>query len=215
MKAVLFDLDGTVIDSSEGVTNCVRYALKHYGIEETDFKKLCRFIGPPLKDSFKREYGFSPEQAQEALTTYRERYNRIGIFECKLYPGMAECLRTLRRMGYRVGLASSKPEPSCRRILEHFGILELFDEVVGATFDDTRKKKVDILKEVFCRWDDIAPEEMCLVGDTIYDVAGANAVGIPCIAVSFGFGNMQEMVEAGIAGSCDSMEELPDVVRRL
>lgn len=211
-KAVLFDLDGTLIDSSDGIIKCVRYALDHYGMEEPDTAKLYRFIGPPLSESFQKYYGFSLEQAYEAVGVYRERYNKIGIFECSLYPGVEEAIRALKAQGYRIGMASSKPEESCRRILEHFGILTLFDEVVGATFDGRRDRKEDVLREAFRRWDDLTPDQICLVGDTVFDAEGAKAVGIPCIAVTFGFGDVEKMKEAGIAGVCETMEELPDVI---
>ena len=124
MNTILFDLDGTLIDSSEGIIKCVLYTLDFYGIKEPDTAKLYRFIGPPLSESFERYYGFSHEKAYEAVQKYRERYNTTGIFECKLYPGVEKCIRTLKEQGYRIGMASSKPEESCRRILDHFGILE-------------------------------------------------------------------------------------------
>lgn len=130
MNTILFDLDGTLIDSSEGIIKCVLYTLDFYGIKEPDTAKLYRFIGPPLSESFERYYGFSHEKAYEAVQKYRERYNTTGIFECKLYPGVEKCIRTLKEQGYRIGMASSKPEVSCKRILEHFGILPLFDDVV-------------------------------------------------------------------------------------
>ena len=198
MNTILFDLDGTLIDSSEGIIKCVLYTLDFYGIKEPDTEKLYRFIGPPLSESFERYYGFSHEKAYEAVQKYRERYNTTGIFECKLYPGVEKCIRTLKEQGYRIGMASSKPEVSCKRILEHFGILPLFDDVVGATFDGTRDKK----------------SEMCLIGDTMFDVNGAKELGIACLAVSFGFGDVKEMKEAGVIGVCDSMEELPGMLKK-
>ena len=198
MNTILFDLDGTLIDSSEGIIKCVLYTLDFYGIKEPDTAKLYRFIGPPLSESFERYYGFSHEKAYEAVQKYRERYNKTGIFECKLYPGVEKCIRTLKEQGYRIGMASSKPEVSCKRILEHFGILPLFDDVVGATFDGTRDKK----------------SEMCLIGDTMFDVNGAKELGIACLAVSFGFGDVKEMKEAGVIGVCDSMEELPGMLKK-
>lgn len=215
MKAILFDLDGTLIDSSEGITKSTQYALAHYGIIENDLSKFYKFIGPPLVASFKKYYDFSEEQAVEAVAVYRERYNKIGLFECSLYPGVRECIEKLKAQGYLIGMASSKPEVSCRRILEHFGILELFDDVVGATFDGRIDTKEEVLNEVMCRWSDVPKDEMCLIGDTMFDVEGANQVGIRTVAVTFGFGNVQEMVEAGAVAVCDDMEKLPDIVAAL
>lgn len=123
--------------------------------------------------------------------------------------------RKLKAQGYLIGMASSKPEVSCRRILEHFGILELFDDVVGATFDGRIDTKEEVLNEVMHRWSDVPKDEMCLIGDTMFDVEGANQVGIRTVAVNFGFGNVQEMVEAGAVAVCDDMEELPEIVAGL
>ena len=215
MKAILFDLDGTLIDSSEGITKSTQYALAHYGIIENDLSKFYKFIGPPLVASFKKYYDFPEEQAVEAVAVYRERYNKIGLFECSLYPGVRECIEKLKAQGYLIGMASSKPEVSCRRILEHFGILELFDDVVGATFDGRIDTKEEVLNEVMRRWSDVPKDEMCLIGDTMFDVEGANQVGIRTVAVNFGFGNVQEMVEAGAVAVCDDMEKLPDIVAAL
>ena len=215
MKAILFDLDGTLIDSSEGITKSTQYALAHYGIIENDLSKFYKFIGPPLVASFKKYYDFPEEQAVEAVAVYRERYNKIGLFECSLYPGVRECIEKLKAQGYLIGMASSKPEVSCRRILEHFGILELFDDVVGATFDGRIDTKEEVLNEVMRRWSDVPKDEMCLIGDTMFDVEGANQVGIRTVAVNFGFGNVQEMVEAGAVAVCDDMEEVPEIVAGL
>ena len=215
MKAILFDLDGTLIDSSEGITKSTQYALAHYGIIENDLSKFYKFIGPPLVASFKKYYDFPEEQAVEAVAVYRERYNKIGLFECSLYPGVRECIEKLKAQGYLIGMASSKPEVSCRRILEHFGILEWFDDVVGATFDGRIDTKEEVLNEVMRRWSDVPKDEMCLIGDTMFDVEGANQVGIRTVAVTFGFGNVQEMVEAGAVAVCEDMEKLPEIVAAL
>ena len=214
-KAVLFDLDGTLVDSSEGITKSVQYALKHFGIEENDLSKLQVFIGPPLGESFMRYYGFSKEQADEGILVYRERYKPIGIFECNLYPGVRECISQLREQGYLIGVASSKPEKFCKMILEHFDVLSLFDDVVGATEDGSIGTKEEVLNEVMRRWADIPKENMCLIGDTIFDVEGANLVGIPSIGVSFGFGNTDEMMRAGAKGICDRMMDLPEMIEKI
>lgn len=215
MKAVLFDLDGTLSNSKEGITKCVQYALKYFGIEEPDRDKLEVFIGPPLTDSFMKYYDMSMEQALEATAKYRERYAPIGIHETNMYPGGRECLEELKRQGYVIGMASSKPENYCKIILEDFGVLELFDDVVGATMDGRIRSKEDVLMEVFRRWSHFAKDEICLVGDSIFDVEGANFVEIPCVAVSYGFGDVEEMKNAGAVAIIDSLAELPEVLKSL
>ena len=215
MKAVLFDLDGTLIDSSEGITKSVQYRLDYYGIEEYDLKKLRCFIGPPLKLSFMNHYNFTEEKAIEAVAKYRERYQPIGIYECNLYPGVEQCIRELKNKGYLIGMASSKPEVSCRKILEHFNIIDLFDDVVGATFDGKIDTKEEVLNEVMRRWKHIDKNDMCLIGDTLFDVEGANQVGIKTVGVSFGFGDISEMKEAGAVTICDSMDEVIDAVEKI
>lgn len=214
-KAVLFDLDGTLVDSSEGITKSVQYALKKMGIDEPDLSKLHVFIGPPLKTSFMKYYGFTEEQVKEGTVAYRERYRPIGIFECELYPGVKDCINKLKEQGYLIGVASSKPEIFCRKILEHFGILSLFDDVVGSTEDGSIGTKEEVLLEVMRRWADIPKENMCLIGDTIFDIEGANQVGISSVGVSFGFGNVEEMRAAGAKAICDHMEKLPDLLEQL
>lgn len=215
MKAVLFDLDGTLSNSKEGITKCVQYALKHFGIEEPDRDKLEIFIGPPLVDSFMNFYGMSLADAKIATAKYRERYTPIGIHEASMYPGTRECIEELKKQGYIIGMASSKPEEYCRIILEDFGILDLFDDVVGATMDGRIDSKEEVLMEVFRRWSHYGKDEMCLIGDSIYDVEGANLVGIPCIAVSYGFGDVKEMTEAGAVAVIDNLVELPDVLKKM
>lgn len=212
IKVVLFDLDGTLIDSSEGITRSVQYALKKYGIDEPDLAKLKCFIGPPLPGSFMKYYHFPEAQAKEAVGAYREYYRPTGIFQCCLYPGVEKCIRTLKEQGYLIGVASSKPEIFCKKILDHFGILELFDEVAGATEDGSIGTKEQVLNEVIRRFGQVPKDAMCLIGDTIYDVEGANRVGIKTIGVSFGFGDAQEMLDAGAVCICDHMDELPDAI---
>lgn len=215
MKAVLFDLDGTLIDSFEGIAKSAQYALRRFGINEENLENLRPFVGPPLVESFQKWYGLSKEQAIEATDIYRERYRPIGILECSLYPGVEECIRTLKAEGYQIGMASSKPEEFCRRILEHFGLLDLFDDVVGATFDRRIDTKEEVLNEVLRRWSDIPKNQMCLIGDTMFDLVGAKKIGIDCIAVSYGFGDAREMLQNGAVAICDRMADLPELIQRL
>ncbi len=215
MKAVLFDLDGTLIDSFEGIAKSAQNALRRFGIDEENLENLRPFVGPPLVESFQKWYGLSKEQAIEATDIYRERYRPIGILECSLYPGVEECIRTLKEEGYLIGMASSKPEEFCRRILEHFGLLDLFDDVVGATFDRRIDTKEEVLNEVLRRWSDIPKDQMCLIGDTMFDLVGARKIGIDCIAVSYGFGDAKEMLQNGAIAVCDRMADLPELIQKL
>lgn len=213
VKAILFDLDGTLIDSSPGITRSVVYALKHYGIEENDLEKLKCFIGPPLFNSFEKYYDFPHEKAIEAVDVFRERYNVKGYLECDLYPGVKKCLEDLKSNGYILCLASSKPEVTCKRILEHHEILNYFDCVTGATMDGSIETKEEVLNELFRRCSDIDRDEMILIGDTVFDTEGANKAGIRSIAVSFGFGSAEDMVKSGSLCICDELMKLPQILK--
>ena len=215
MKAILFDLDGTLVDSGEGIMKSVQYALEAFGIQEEDASKLKRFVGPPLIHSFTTFYNLSEEEAQEAIRKYRERYVPIGLYESALYPGVKQCLEALKARGYLIGVASSKPEKFCRLLMERYEVIDLFDEIVGATTDGRIHTKDEVLGEVFRRWSNVPREEMCLIGDTIFDVEGANKMGIPCIAVSYGYGSAQEMLKAGAIGLCHSMSEIPEKISEI
>lgn len=215
MKAVLLDLDGTLINSEEGITKCVQYALRSFGIEETDLSKLRCFIGPPLSVMYKEKYGFTDKQAWEGTEKYRERFDVEGIFECELYPGVEEAVRQLKENGYLVALASSKPEVACKRILEHFGLTKYFDEIVGSTLDGSISTKGEVLEELYRRMPDVEKNEMCLVGDTKFDVLGAKEFGIDCIGVSYGFGTKEELENAGAVTICDSLKEVVSYVDTL
>lgn len=209
-KIVLFDLDGTLVNTGEGITKCVRYALEKFGIEETDQKKLERFIGPPLEASFQREYDFSEEDAWKAVVFYRERYEDIGIWECELYPEVTETLECLSRKGYRIGIASSKPEKFCSLLMKHFGIDGYFEVIGGAISDGKAGSKAAVLADVLHRFSVSEEEkpEVVLIGDTRYDAEGAKEAGIDCIGITYGFEpDVNTMREAG-AYICDTLGEV-------
>lgn len=147
-EIILFDLDGTLTDPMEGITKSVQYALRHYGIEEPDLKKLTPFIGPPLRDSFMKYYGFSKEQADEAVWVYREYFADKGIFENQELPGIRAMLEGLKAAGKQLYVATSKPEVYARQILEHFHLDEYFAFVGGADMGETRVKKGDVIRYV-------------------------------------------------------------------
>lgn len=208
MKTILFDLDGTLSNSKEGITKCAQYALHHFGIQEPDADKLEFFIGPPLTYTFETHYGMDKEKAVEATAKYRERYNVTGIFECHMYEGVEILLSHLKQKGYRIGMASSKPEESCRRILEYFGILKYFDDVTGATMDGRISSKAEVLAEALRRIEEKERNQAVLIGDTRFDVEGAKEVGIPCIGITYGFGSREELEDAGAAAVFDTLEEV-------
>lgn len=212
---LLFDLDGTLTDPKEGITRCVQYALRHYGIEEPDLDKLEPFIGPPLIDSFMEFYGMTREQAQVCLMKYRERFGGIGIFENSVYEGIPQMLEALRAQGKTLVVASSKPEEYVLRILEKFDLRGYFHEVVGATMDEQRTAKADVIREAFARLR-ITEEErsrVLMVGDRRHDVEGAAQCGIDCLGVYIGFAQPGELEQAGASYIANTVEEMSEFLR--
>ena len=211
IRNILFDLDGTLIDTGEGIMKCAAYSLKTLGIEVEDYRKLSFFVGPPLVHTYTTRYGVDMEKARELVKIYRERYNPIGVYECELYPGVRECLESLKSDGYKLYVASSKPEHMCRLLLEHFGISMLFDDVSGATPDGRIDTKSQVLSELFRRHIKDDPGfagSSILVGDTKFDILGANDMGISSLGVSFGYGSPEEMKTLGAAWIADSMPQI-------
>ena len=145
---LLFDLDGTLTDSGKGIMNSVSYALEKFNIRETDPKRLRRFVGPPLKESFLNFYGFSEEEGERAVAAYREYFTEKGIKENKLYPGIREGLTALKGKGFRLGIASSKPEVFVEQIARDFQITEYFDVMAGSLLDGGRTDKAQVLKKL-------------------------------------------------------------------
>ena len=195
---ILFDLDGTLTDPKEGITKCVQHALRHFGIEEPDLNKLVPFIGPPLIPSFMGFYGMTGEQAREAVAVYRERFGAVGLFENRVLEGIPEMLSILKSQGRILAVASSKPEGYVIRILEHFGLLKYFDQVIGATMDGKRSEKKDVIEEALNRLDRTADRSgILMVGDRRHDVEGAISCGIDSLGVYTGFAPEGELEEAG------------------
>lgn len=208
MKNYFFDLDGTLTDPGEGITNSVIYALKTYGIEEKDREKLYSFIGPPLADSLMTHYGFSEEKAQEAIGRYREYFTDKGIFENRVYDGIPQLLSLLKERGHRVILATSKPEAFALRILEHFDLLRYFDLVCGATMDERiRSEKVQVLRYALEK-SGADPKESYMIGDRRFDVEAGRRLGLFAIGVLYGYGSRKELCEAGADVICQTVAEL-------
>lgn len=208
---LLFDLDGTLTDPKVGITTCVQYALKEFGIEEPDLDKLEPFIGPPLKESFMEFYQMTSEQAEQAVEKYRERFQDTGIFENKLYDGIARMLRDLKEKGLHLAVASSKPTVFVERILEHFRIDKYFEAVVGSNLDGTRVKKDEVVCEALRQLFGEQPVDcsrVYMIGDRRFDVEGARALHIESVGVAYGYGSMEELKEARADYIVRSVEEL-------
>lgn len=216
-KILLFDLDGTLTDPKEGITKCVQYALKYFNIEVNDLSELLRFIGPPLIDSFRNFYGMSEEDAKVAVDKYRERFKDIGIFENGVYEGIIQMLSSCKEMGYKIGLATSKPEEFAVRILDRYGLSEFFDEATGSTMDGSRNSKTDVIKEAFRRMDicDANKENVYMIGDREHDIIGAKNCGIKSIGVKFGYANEGELEAAGADYVVDDVLQLQMLLERL
>ena len=207
-KHVLFDLDGTLTDSSEGIINSIRFALNKMGITETDHDKLVSFIGPSLKETFKNNY-FPKEKDQElAIKHYREYFSSQGIFENKLYIGIETLLNELKKNNYIISLATAKPTYFANIILKHFKIDSYFTVVVGSHLTGKRTNKIDIIEEVKDQLGRPLPSNCFMIGDREYDIKGGNHHKIPTIGVSYGFGKQQELQDANPTYIANSVEEL-------
>lgn len=211
-RYILFDLDGTLTDSGEGIINSVIYALKHYGIQAENRKSLESFIGPPLVESFMNEYGFDREQAMEAVGWYREYFSAKGLLENQVYPGVETMLETLREKGYVLMVATSKPEEFTHRILEHFDLARYFSFVGGATMDEGRSKKGDVIRYVLDQNGLTDVSQVVMVGDRKEDILGAKENQIASIGVLYGYGSRQELKEAGADRIAETVEAIIEQV---
>lgn len=208
-KAILFDLDGTLTESGEGITKSVQYALEKLGKPEEDLEALKVFVGPPLMEQFMKYADLDEETARRAVEIYRERYSTIGIFENRPYPGVAHMLEELKKKGYLLAVASSKPEYFVKKILAHFDLEKYFDEAVGSEMSGSRTNKTEVIEETLRRLHlENHREQVLMVGDKEHDVLGARKADLECLAVSYGYGTMEELTEARplqIAASADEV----------
>lgn len=208
-KAILFDLDGTITESGEGITKSVQYALEKIGHPEPDLEKLRAFVGPPLLEEFMKYADLDEETGKQAVAFYRERYNETGIYENRVYPGIPKVLGELRQKGYLLAVASSKPEHYVKRILDYFNLTEYFHEIVGSEMNGNRTKKSQVIEEALNRMNLSGHrDQVLMVGDKEHDVFGARECRIKCVAVSYGYGTMEELKNAHPIQIVDSAEDL-------
>lgn len=196
-RYLLFDLDGTLTDPYEGITNSVAYALGKFGISVDDKRKLIPFIGPPLYESFVNFYGFTAENAEKAVALYREYFSVKGIYENAVCSGIPEVLSAFRSRGKKLIVATSKPEKFALRILKKFGLSRYFDFVAGATMDSSRVSKSDVVAYALEAANVVNRDEAVMIGDREYDIIGAKNNGISSVGVLYGYGTKEELISAG------------------
>lgn len=211
-RYILFDLDGTLTDPKEGITKSVQHALKYFGIHVEDPDDLVSFIGPPLIDAFMEYCGMSREDALTALKVYRERFSTVGLYENRVYDGVPQMLRELRSAGKILLVASSKPEPYVRRILDYFGMTDAFDEIIGGSMDEKRSGKPDIIREALRRMEGLGWDgnrrDVLMAGDRRHDIEGAKANELDSLGLYSGFGEDGELERAGADYIVHSVEEM-------
>lgn len=206
-RTILFDLDGTLTDSAEGVINCAYLALEYFGLPLPHREDMRFIVGPPLRDSFLR-LGVTEQDVEKAVEIYRSRYVPIGMFENAPYPGIPAMLSALKEAGHELYVATSKPENMATEILDKFRLSGYFNKIYGASLDGTRDTKDTViaylLEELGHR------ENIIMVGDTSFDVLGAAVHGIKTIGVAWGYGEVEDMVAAGAVSIVQSPAELLD-----
>lgn len=204
MKHILFDLDGTLTDSGEGIMHCAELTLQHYNLPVPTRTEIRSMVGPPLRDSFRR-FGIAESELDNAVAFYRKHYLAVGQFENFPYPGIRELLEQLNNEGNRLYVATSKPETMAINILKHFELDGYFTLICGAATDGIRSTKEEVIEYLLEQLDN--RENLVMVGDTIYDVKGAAHHSIPCLAVTWGYGVPEDMKAAG-AQLASTMEQL-------
>lgn len=208
---ILFDLDGTLTDSSLGIINSIKYALKKYDIIIEDTAMIRKFLGPPLHESFKEFCGFNDDKVIEAVSFYREYFSTKGILENQVYYGITNLLEHLVDNGKRLIVATSKPQKYTDRIMEYFDLAEYFAFIAGSNMDGTRSKKADVIKYALQQCNITDMSKAVMIGDRKHDIIGAKSVGIDSIGVEYGYGDYDELRSSGatyIVKTVDELEQL-------
>ncbi len=207
---LLFDLDGTLTDSTEGIVRCLEYALERMGFDIPDDTN--KFLGPPLYRSFAEFCGMNEEQVNEAVRIFRERYSTVGLFENRVYEGVPEMLKRLRDGGKRIMVATSKPEVYAVRIFDRFGLSQFFEIVGGANINGTRNDKDEVIEYVLGKAGISDRNSVLMIGDRRQDVIGAHKTGLKCMGILWGFGSIEELTEAGADFIAETPEKAADML---
>lgn len=211
-KIILFDLDGTITESGEGIVNSIEYALKALGITDYNRADLFRYLGPPIIETFKNEFGFDDLKAVDAVEKFRKYFRETGIYENKLYDGIELLLKRISESGRKIILATSKAEVFAVRILEYFNIINYFNIIAGSELDGSRIRKGDVIRYALNKAGIIDLNSAVMVGDRKEDIFGANEVGIDSIGVLYGYGSLEELKNAGAVAIVKTVEELGKVL---
>ena len=215
MDYILMDLDGTITNTKEGITKSIQYALRAMNIYIDDLDSLTKHIGPPLRDGFMEFYGFNEEEAEKATAEYRKYYVDKGIYQCEAYEGMEDLLTKLKQAGKYLIVATSKPEEFAVKILKNLYLDHYFDDICGATFDGSRDDKESVIRYALERNSITDLDKAIMVGDRKFDILGAKAVGIATIGVLYGFGNREELEQAGADYIAATVDEIYDIIMNL
>ena len=209
---ILFDLDGTITEPVMGITNAIIYALDKYDIKVEERSTLHKFIGPPLRDSFKEFYSFDDAKAEEAVGFYREYYAKDGVLENDIMPGIKEALVTLKDGGCKLYVATSKPELYAKQILENLGLIQYFDIVAGSTMDGTRDKKELVIEYLLNQIDNLNREKTIMIGDRKFDIEGAISCNLHHMGVTFGYGSREELEKSGAMYIADDASDMCKII---
>ena len=210
-SCILFDLDGTIVDSAPGITATLAYTFEQLGLPIPTPSELMKYVGPPLLDSFRDYAHFTPEQSAEALVIYREKYLNVGAYDATQFPGVGLVLKAIHESALPMSLATSKPELPATLILEHFNLANYFDIITGASEDEVRSAKSDVVAEALLRLKAMGADvsRPVLVGDREHDVLGAAANDVPTIFVEWGYGSVAEQVGAvAVVATPEELEAL-------
>lgn len=208
---LFLDLDGTLSDSAPGIVRSAQYALEAFGIHVDNLDDLLCFVGPPLEESFQEFYHLTPSQADEAVKVYRRRYEKIGVYENALYPGIPQFLDKARQAGKVLMMATSKPQRMADLVLSHFGIADRF-AFVGGREDSSRRTKEEVIRYVMKENGLTRTEDIVMIGDRKHDVLGAKAVGLDSVGVLYGYGSRDEFQAAGATYIVDTLKELEELL---
>lgn len=213
-NTILFDLDGTLTDPKTGITKSVQYALKKFKIKAENLEDLVRFIGPPLKESFKEFYSFSEGEALNAIDFYREYFSEYGLYENRVYEGIPELLQLLKGKGFTLAVATSKPTPFAESILRHFNLDQYFTEITGSNLDNTGTAKKEIIS-LALKLLNKNPGDSVMVGDRKHDVIGARDNSVTSVGVLYGYGDLEEMEREGCQYIAEDIPALEKILIRL